>query len=134
MASENAETDGGTATVREGGQKIDYLDEEIHIFKPATPFMRDNLKAIFGLFGLWLLFVFGPPVASYVAPEFMFETRVLGGYPLNFFLSAIVTPAAGLVLCAIYAWYRDKLDDKYDITHETEAGSGAAAAADGGEQ
>jgi len=134
MGDNEPQTDGGTATGREGAQTVDYLDEEINLFKPATPFMRDNLKAIFGLFGLWLLFVFGPPVASYVAPEFMFETRVLGGYPLNFFLSAIVTPAAGLVLCAVYAWYRDRLDEKYDITHEAEAESGAATAADGGEQ
>ncbi|WIV67919.1 DUF4212 domain-containing protein [Natrialbaceae archaeon AArc-T1-2] len=117
MSDDNTETDGGTATVREGGQTVNYLEKEINLFKPATPFMRDNLKMIFGLFAIWLVAVFGPAVASYMAPEFMFETRVLGGYPLNFFLTAIVSPSAALVLSGIYAWYRDKLDEKYDISH-----------------
>ncbi|ELY44483.1 DUF4212 domain-containing protein [Natronorubrum sulfidifaciens] len=135
MGDNEPQPDGGTATGTEGAQTVDYLDEEINLFKPATPFMRDNLKMIFGLFAVWLAFVFGPVTASYFAPEFMTETRVLNGYPLNFFLTAIVAPAAALVLSAVYAWYRDKLDTKYGISHETEEETGAAATAtDGGEQ
>ncbi|WP_255190638.1 DUF4212 domain-containing protein [Natronobeatus ordinarius] len=135
MTDERAETDGGTATVGDAGQSVDYLDEEINIFKPATPFMRDNLKMIFGLFTVWLVFIFGPATASYFAPEYMFETRILGGYPLSFFLTAIVAPAAALALSAVYAWYRDKLDDKYGVSHESEGDAGTATAAtDGGNQ
>ena len=98
----------------------DYLDQEINILKPATPFMRDNLKMIFALFAVWVVFIFGPVTASLFAPEFMTETRILGGFPLNFFLTAIVAPLAALLLAAVYAIYRDSLDEKYDIQHETE--------------
>ncbi|AFZ71780.1 DUF4212 domain-containing protein [Natronobacterium gregoryi] len=136
MVNDNTETDGGTATVSESGQSVEYLEKEINLFKPATPFMRDNLKMIFGLFAVWLVVVFGPAVASYFATDFMFETRVLDGYPLSFFLTAIVAPAGALVLSAVYAWYRDRLDEKYGITHETEdeSGTGTQAATDGGER
>ena len=130
--SASTASDGGTVDRTESS--VEYLDEEINLFKPATPFMRDNLKMIFTLFAVWLLFVFGPVTASYFWPEFMTETRVLGGYPLNFFLTALVAPAAALVLAALYAWYRDRLDEKYGISHAAggEQSSGAPAA-DGGE-
>lgn len=82
--------------------------------------MRDNLKMIFALFAVWVVFIFGPVTASLFAPEFMTETRILGGFPLNFFLTAIVAPLAALLLAAAYALYRDSLDEKYDIQHETE--------------
>ena len=113
-----AETDGGTVERRT--EPVDYLDEEINLFRPATPFMRDNLKMIFSLFAVWLVFIFGPVTLSYFFPEFMTETRILGGYPLNFFLTALIAPAAALTLAAAYAWYRDRLDDKYGIVHGTD--------------
>ena len=131
-----AEADGGTAAVA-AGEEIDYLEREVNLFRPSTPFMRDNLKMIFTLFGVWVVFVFGPVTASLFAEEFMTETTVLGGFPLNFFLTAIVAPLAALVLAAIYAWYRDRLDRKYGITHGSgeDAGETGAegATADGGE-
>ena len=130
--SASTASDGGTADRTE--RSVDYLDEEINLFRPATPFMRDNLKMIFTLFAVWLLFIFGPVTASYFWPEVMTETRVLGGYPLNFFLTALIAPAAALVLAALYAWYRDRLDEKYGISHGGggEQSSGGPAA-DGGE-
>ncbi|WP_290814323.1 DUF4212 domain-containing protein [Halovivax sp.] len=138
-SSDRSETD--VASEPDGGavdadrQHPDYLDEEINLFRPATPFMRDNLKMIFGLFAAWLLFIFGPVTASYFWPAFMTETRVLGGYPLNFFLTALIAPAAALVLAAFYAWYRDRLDEKYGISHAAEEDEPAGAAvADGGEE
>ncbi len=133
MTDNDTQTDGGVGTVDDGG-RVDYLNEEINLFKPATPFMRDNLKMIFGLFAVWLVFIFGPVTASAINPEFMTETRVLGGYPLNFFLTALVAPAAALVLAAVYAWYRDKLDAKYGVSHDVEEETGTATAADGGER
>ena len=101
-------------------EEVDYLDREVNIFRPSTPFMRDNLRMIFFLVGLWVLFVFGPVLASAVAPEVMTETRVLGGFPLNFFLTAMVAPAAALVLAGVYAWYRDVLDRRYGGGSEGE--------------
>ena len=92
----------------------DYLEGEINLFRPATPFMRANLRMIFFLFGLWLVFVFGPVTASYFFPDFMTDTRILGGYPLNFFLTAMVAPGAALVLAGIYASYRDRLDKRFN--------------------
>ena len=122
------ETDGGTETV-------DYLDEKIHMFKPATPFMRDHLKVIWGLFAVWVLFTFGPVTATAVAPEVMTGTYVLG-FQLHYFLTALGSPIGALVLSAVYAWRRDLLDVKYGVDHETEAAtdSGQAVAADGGER
>ena len=99
---------------------LDYLEREINLFRPATPFMRANLKMIFTLCAVWALFVFGPVTASFFAPEFMTETRILGGFPLNFFLTAMVAPAAALVLAGIYAVYRDHLDTVYNADNDSE--------------
>jgi len=98
----------------------DYLEQEINILKPSTPFIRDNLRMISKLFAVWVVIVFGPVTASLFAPDFMTNTRVLGGFPLHFFLSAIVVPLVALVLSAAYAVYRDSLDVKYNIQHKTE--------------
>ncbi len=100
-------------------EDVDYLEREVNIFRPSTPFMRDNLRMMFILFGLWILFVFGPVIASYFAPEAMTETRVLGGFPLNFFLTAMVAPGAALVLAGVYARYRDHLDRVYGVSHDS---------------
>ncbi|MDQ2050603.1 DUF4212 domain-containing protein [Natronolimnohabitans sp. A-GB9] len=126
------ETDGGHETV-------DYLDEKIHMFRPATPFMRDHLKLIWGLFAVWVVFTFGPVTATLLATDFMTGTHVLG-FQLHYFLTAIGSPVSVLVLCAAYAWQRDRLDAEYGVSHETEAEAeaeaeaGKAVAADGGEK
>lgn len=122
------ETDGGSSDV-------DYLDEKIHMFKPATPFMRDHLKVIWGLFAVWVVFTFGPVTATAIAPEVMTTTYVLG-FQLHYFLTALGSPIGALLLSALYAWRRDVLDAKYGVDHEPAPGgeSGQAVAADGGEQ
>lgn len=114
-------------------QSVEYLEHEVNLFRPSTPFMRDNLKMIFLLFATWCVFIFGPVTASLFAEDFMTETTVLGGFPLNFFLTAIVAPLAALVLAAVYAWYRDRLDEKYGVVHETTAEVGQAATANRGQ-
>ncbi|MDJ1430704.1 DUF4212 domain-containing protein [Halostagnicola sp. A-GB9-2] len=122
----NFETDGGVQTAN-------YLDKEINIFKPATPFMRDHMKVIIGSFIAWILFVFGPVTATAIAPEIMTETMVMG-FQLHYFLTAVMAPLGALLLSAAYAWQRDRLDDQYGIEHGDEADAGAAVAADGGEE
>ena len=126
--SETAETDGGVKTEA-------YLDKEINIFKPATPFMRDHLRVIWLSFAAWALIVFGPTTAILIAPDFMTGTTVLGGFPLHFFITAIVTPLGALLLSVAYAMQRDRLDTKYGISHdeEEEPEPSGAVAADGGD-
>ncbi len=61
----------------------------------------------------------------------MVETTVLGGFPLHFFLAAIVTPLGALLLSVAYATQRDRLDTKYGISHEADTDSSGAVATDG---
>ena len=128
-STDAAETDGGVKTEA-------YLDKEINIFKPATPFMRDHLRVIWVSFVAWAVVVFGPTTAILFAPDLMTGTTVLGGFPLHFFIAAIVTPLGALLLSVAYAMQRDRLDTKYGISHEDEEEDAepGAVAADGGEQ
>ncbi|WP_049925286.1 DUF4212 domain-containing protein [Halopiger goleimassiliensis] len=126
--SGDLETDGGVTTEA-------YLDEEINIFKPATPFMRDHLRVIWAAFIGWALVVFGPTTLTLLVPDVMTGTTVLGGYPLHFILTAIGVPLGALVLSVAYAVQRDRLDAKYGISHEEEEESDASStvATDGGD-
>ncbi|NGM67513.1 DUF4212 domain-containing protein [Natronolimnobius sp. AArcel1] len=131
-STDAAETDGGVTTEA-------YLDKEINIFKPATPFMRDHLRVIWLSFAAWAIVVFGPTTALLIEAEFldssvMTGTTVLGGFPLHFFLAAIVTPLGALLLSVAYAMQRDRLDTKYGISHDDDdPDSSSTVAADGGE-
>ncbi len=128
------ETETGRPETDAERESVDYLDEKIHMFKPATPFMRDHLKLIWGLFAVWAVFTFGPVTATFLAEDFMTSTHVLG-FQLHYFLTALGAPVGALVLCGVYAWQRDRLDAKYGVEHgtETETESGRTVAADGGE-
>jgi uncharacterized membrane protein len=65
----------------------------------------------------------------------MTGTRLLG-FPLHYLTVSLGAPLGALVLSAIYAYRRDRLDEKYGIDHgapvETDEGTGDAAVADGG--
>ncbi|TYL37718.1 DUF4212 domain-containing protein [Natronococcus pandeyae] len=136
--TENTNQDSDGAVETDGGVKTEtYLDKEINIFKPATPFMRDHLKVIWISFVAWIVVVFGPTTAILFAPDLMTGTTVLGGFPLHFFLTAIFTPLAALLLSVAYAMQRDRLDTRYDISHEVETeaeGDSGTVATDGGDQ
>ncbi|MDG5761593.1 DUF4212 domain-containing protein [Natronococcus sp. A-GB1] len=134
--TENTTQDTDDAVETDGGVKTEaYLDKEINIFKPATPFMRDHLKVIWISFAAWVLVVFGPTTATVLAPDLMTETTILNGFPLHFFLAAIFTPLAALLLSVGYAMQRDRLDTKYGISHETEEETDSGTvAADGGNE
>jgi putative solute:sodium symporter small subunit len=134
--TENTTQDTDDAVETDGGVKTEaYLDKEINIFKPATPFMRDHLKVIWLSFLAWILVVFGPTTATFLAPELMTETTVLNGFPLHFFLAAIFTPLGALLLSVGYAMQRDRLDTKYGISHEAEEETDSGTvAADGGNE
>jgi len=122
-------TDGGVAA----HESTDYLDAEVNIFRPSTPFMRDPLRVIWTMFAAWAVLVFGPVVATYVATDTMTSLTVLG-FPLHYFLTAVVSPTGALVLSFVYARKRDSLDAAYGIDHSTEGEDtdAATAVADGG--
>ncbi|WP_411965962.1 DUF4212 domain-containing protein [Haloferax sp. YSMS24] len=118
--------------------EIDYLDREVNLLKPSTPFMRDHLKVIWVGFLAWALLTFGPPVLTYFAPELMTTQLPVIGFPAHYFFVAFVTPTSSLVLAFLYSRKRDQLDQVYGIDHATpesdvtKQAAGEAAATDGG--
>ncbi|AFK20966.1 DUF4212 domain-containing protein (plasmid) [Haloferax mediterranei ATCC 33500] len=119
-------------------EQVDYLNSEVNLLKPSTPFMRDHLKVVWVSFIAWALLTFGPPVLTYLAPATMTTQLPVIGFPAHYFLVAVLTPTSSLVLAFIYSRKRDQLDEKYGIDHsaatEDSKGekSGEAAVADGG--
>jgi putative solute:sodium symporter small subunit len=131
-----AEPDGGTVSqAAQEHQQTDYLDSEVNLLRPSTRFMRDHLKLVWGSFIAWILATWGPVTATFLAPETMTSLSILG-FPAHYFLVGFFAPTSSLVLAAIYAHRRDKLDEKYGIdtsrTTETPSGPEEAAATDGG--
>jgi putative solute:sodium symporter small subunit len=96
--------------------------------------MRDHLKIIWGGFAVWALVVFGPVTLTALAPGFMTSVEVWG-FPLHYLTVSLGAPLGALVLSAVYAYTRDRLDEKYGIDHDapTEPDTAdATPAADGG--
>lgn len=133
----STETDGGTVTrAARNHRDTNYLEREVNLLNPSTPFMRDHLRVVWTGFLAWALVVFGPVTLTAVAPGPMTARMPVLGFPLHYFLVAIGAPGGALVLSFWYARKRDRLDEKYGIEHgqgtETAAGGGSAVAADGG--
>ena len=131
--SPDVATDGGPVTSGRPDEDVDYLDAEVHLLKPSTPFMRDHLTVVWTMFLAWAVAVFGPVTATYLAPDLMTSTTFLG-FPLHYFLTAVGAPAGALLLSLVYARKRDQLDAKYGIDHSSTqpAADPSAAATDGG--
>lgn len=131
---ERAATDGGVA---EREAEVDYLDTEINILNPKTPFMRDHLKLVWAGFLAWTVLTWGPVTATFLAPELMTQEIPVIDFPAHYFTVAFLAPTSSLVLAFIYSRRRDKLDEKYGIDHGDpdtgEAAPDEAVAADGGE-
>jgi len=125
--------DGGTEPAHE---EINYLDREVNLLRPSTPFMRDHLKIIWSSFVLWALVVFGPVTLTALAPEMMTVQMPVLGFPLHYFLVSLGAPTGALILAIVYTRYRDGLDQKYgidpDSVESTAPETGEATAADGG--
>ena len=131
-------TDGGRTDV-ERERDIDYLDVEINLLNPATPFMRDHLRVIWIGFSVWALTTFGPITATAIAPGVMTTTLPVIGFPFHYFAIAVGGPTSALVLSVWYARRRDRIDEKYGITQpaadtatETEPDAEPTTAVDGG--
>jgi len=136
-SSESAPADDtpGDASARpDGGREVEYLEAEVNIFSPSTPFMRDHLRIIWSGFLAWLVIVFGPVTLTAIVPGAMTTPMPVIGFPLHYFLVAIGAPGGALLLSLWYARKRDALDKEYGIDHETtgEPGAEVATAADGG--
>jgi putative solute:sodium symporter small subunit len=142
-AARHPRTDGGTVAAGDlagstSDDDVDYLEREVNIFSPSTPFMRDHLRVVWTMFAAWALVVFGPVTATALAPETMTSIVVIG-FPLHYLATAIGAPAGALVLSLVYARKRDQLDERYGIDHGTDAASaddedapGEPTATDGG--
>ncbi len=130
-------TDGGVAgQAGQAHRNTDYLNAEVNLLNPSTPFMRDHLRIVWTGFVIWVIAVWGPVTATYLATDVMTSQMPVLGFPLHYFLVAFGAPTSALILSFWYSRKRDALDEKYGIDHETvsSAGreSGDAAAADGG--
>ncbi|MFC6836747.1 DUF4212 domain-containing protein [Halomarina ordinaria] len=125
MSSDSdAATDGGhatgtSATTTADAATTDYLDAEVNLLSPSTPFMRDHLRIIWTGFAIWFVAVFGPVTLTAIAPGPMTTQMPLIGFPLHYFLMAIGAPTTGLLLSYWYVRKRDALDEKYGIEHPT---------------
>ncbi|NHN49972.1 DUF4212 domain-containing protein [Halostella sp. JP-L12] len=137
------EMDGGTVTqAAQDHRNTDYLNREVNLLKPSTPFMRDHLRVVWTGFIIWAVIVFGPVTLTAIAPDAM-TTRIPAlGFPLHYFLVALGAPTGALLLSVWYARKRDALDEKYDIdpsrvdtgVEDDADGTGDATATDGGGQ
>lgn len=131
------ESDGRMSDV-EKERQIDYLDVEINLLKPATPFMRDHLRVIWKGSIIWIFTTFGPITLTRIAPDLMTQPIPVIEFPLHYFLIAIGGPTAALLLSVWYARKRDQIDEKYGIEQQVDAPETTdtvaedAAAADGG--
>jgi len=139
-ADASARTDGsGLATAAQRHEQTDYLDAEVNILRPSTPFMRDHLRTVWLGFLGWVVVVFGPVTLTAVAPGPMTTTLPVVGFPLHYLLVAVGAPGGALVLSVWYARRRGALDEKYGIDHTAPAGeagvdSEGPTATDGGER
>ena len=135
-ANDDAATDGGvTATAAKKHNNTDYLSEEVNLLKPSTAYMRDHLRIVWTGFVVWAVIVFGPVTLTMLAPGVMTTTMPVLGFPWHYFLVAFGAPTGALILAAVYARRRDKLDDKYGIDHGTAAEpADSDAATDGGQR
>ena len=140
-ADTSARADGsGLATAAQRHEQTDYLDAEVNILRPSTPFMRDHLRTVWAGFVGWILVVFGPVTMTAVAPDVMTAQLPVLGFPLHYFLVAIGGPGGALLLSVWYARRRGALDEKYGIDHSEPIGepdtaeSEGTPATDGGEQ
>ncbi|AHF99038.1 sodium:solute symporter [Halostagnicola larsenii XH-48] len=130
-------TDGGVAgQAGQSHRDTEYLNAEVNLLNPSTAFMRDHLRIVWTGFAIWVLAVFGPVTATYVATDAMTTQMPVLGFPLHYFLVAFGAPTSALILSFWYSRKRDALDEKYGIDHGTVGGtgreSGDAAATDGG--
>ncbi|PSP73000.1 DUF4212 domain-containing protein [Halobacteriales archaeon QS_3_64_16] len=118
-----AETDGGTATgatqASRNHRDTNYLDAEVNLLRPSTPFMRDHLRIVWTGFIVWAIIVFGPVTLTAIAPGVMTTQMPVIGFPLHYFLVAFGGPTGALLLAFWYARRRDALDTKYGIKHTT---------------
>lgn len=130
-------TDGGVASdAARREQDVDYLETEINLLNPGTPYMRDHLRIILTGFVVWAFTTFGPITATKIAPGTMTTQMPVLGFPFHYFAIAIGGPSAALILSAWYARKRDQLDAKYGIDHSRPAdipASGEPVATDGGD-
>ena len=137
---ERPSRDDASGEPRPDGGEVDYLESKVSIMNPSTPFMQDHMRLIRRGLAVWFVMVFAPPILTFLVPGGMSTQMPVLGFPLHYFLMAVVGPTGTLLLSLWYTRKRDALDRKYGIgEHAAEksgsaGGPGGEAAADGGDQ
>lgn len=134
MTSAHDTGDGSPEMVPDGGQsdvqreeQADYMDVEINLLSPQTPFMRDHARLIWTGAIIWVFTTFGPITLTAIATEPMTQVMPVLGFPFHYFLLALFSPTASLILAFWYARARDSLDEKYNITQPTAQTDGGVS-------
>lgn len=106
-------------SVEKSKEKVDYLDAEVNLFKPATPFMKDMLFIIWTTFAVWLFFVFGMPTIIWLTGDAMgigpLTQFTFMGFPFHYWVTAQGSPTVALILCLVFCIRLDKLNQKYGV-------------------
>ncbi len=99
-------------------EKNIYLEAEVNLLKPYTPYMRDNLRIIWTIIIIWVFTTFGFPIIVWLTAwdplgEGPLTAANYMGWPVHWFLTALIAPTSALVLCIIFCIRLDQLNRKY---------------------
>lgn len=102
----------------------EYLEKEVNLLNPQTPFLKDFLKLSVPLLIIFVVTVIAAPAIIFLAAENpdgtgpLTEATILW-FPAHWFIAAF-TPVIPFILCIVFAIKQDKLWDKYSSTGEEE--------------
>ncbi len=77
-------------------------------------YWKETVKLIYSLLAIWAVVTFVP---AYFAKTLV-KSTMLGGWPLSYFLSAIVPLVTYLVLLFVYHKQMSKIDEKYGVQED----------------
>ena len=106
-------------------EEKEYLESEVNLLSPQTPFMRDFLKLSMPLVIIFVVTILGGPALVFLAAENpdgtgpLTEATILW-FPAHWFIMAWVVPVIPFILAIVFAIQQDKLWQKYGASGEQE--------------
>jgi uncharacterized membrane protein (DUF485 family) len=88
--------------------------------------MRRELGMSLILAVLYFIFIFGVPILNWTAPGFM-KTRIFGGMPVTWFLTAIMALFLAWFFAFVHAWWYTAAILKEDASENKGKGPGINA-------
>lgn len=88
--------------------------------------MRRELGMSLILAVLYFIFIFAVPILNWTAPGFM-KTRIFGGMPVTWFLTAIIALFLAWFFAFVHAWWYTAAILKQDASEAKGKGSGLDA-------